>query len=260
VAGLGTLGYLSAGTTSLISSPYLNTTLVSTLDGLATFGYLSSANMLVSTPFLASTLQSTLTGLAVNFTTSSLVVSSITFGNDFGFLNLGDVQTDTLSSLRIFTSTIQVDASLYLYDKQLTSYGNITLSNQILYINGVAITSGGGGGSAGDYSTAITSTTLGLATLGYLSSAFSLVSTPFLNTALISINQAYTGNLSVATLIANTGNFIFASTGRTSVSSLSFLDPTTPALYDMYANDSYLYFGSNVIGGGAVAKAQFITF
>ncbi len=174
---------------------------------------------------------------------------------------MGDVQADTLSSLRIFTSTIQVDGSIFLYDKQLTNYGNLTLSNQTLYINGVAVTGGGGGGgSAGDYSTAITSTTLGLATLGYLSSAFGLVSTPFLDTTLISINQAYTGNLSVATLIANTGNFIFASTGRTSVSSLSFLDPTTPAVYDMYANDSYLYFGSNVIGGGAVARAQFITF
>ena len=196
-----------------------------------------------------------------NFTTSSLIVSSISFGTDFGFLNLGDVQTDTLSSLRIFTSTIQVDASLFIKDRQLGTYGNITLSNQNLYINGVIVQGGGGGGGGGvDFSTAITSTTLGLATLGYLSSASNLVSTPFFNTALISINQSYTGNLSVTTLIAPTANLVLASTGVTTVSSLSFFDATSAGFINMRANDSYLYFSSAVIGGASVAQPQFITF
>jgi hypothetical protein len=198
-------------------------------------------------------------GINTNFTTSSLTVSSISFGNDFGFLNLGDVQTDTLSSVRIFTSTIQVVGAVALYDKQLTTYGAITLSNGSLYVNGVII-QGGGGGGGGDFSTAITSTSLGLGTLGYLSSALNLVSTPFLNTTLISINQAYTGNLSVNTLIAPTGNFIFASTGRTTVSTLSFFDATSARLVDMRTNDSYLYFSTKVIGGASVAQPQFITF
>jgi hypothetical protein len=152
---IGNLGqrYLSSAS-NLVSTPFLDTTLLSTLNGLGTLNYLSSA-----------TLQSTVLGFNANFTTSSLTVSSISFGNTFGFLNFGDVQTDTLSAVRIFTSTIQVDGSLLMYDKQLTTYGNITLSNSGLYINGTPVGGGGGGITAGN----LTSTVEGLGTVNYIS-------------------------------------------------------------------------------------------
>lgn len=155
----GSVTVVAKGSVWAITSE-INQGLPSTIDGLATFGYISSPS-----------LQSTVVGMNRSFTTSSLTVSSISFGNDFGFLNLGNLQTDVLSSQRIFTSTINVDGSIFLYDKQLTGYGNITLSNNTLYVNGVQIQGGGGGGSGGgDFSTAITSTTLGLGNLGYISS------------------------------------------------------------------------------------------
>jgi hypothetical protein len=280
VRGLGTFGYLSAGTTTLISSPLLDTTLRSTVAGLATFGYLSSATTLVSTPYYNTTLQSTLTGLATlgyvssqslqstmvgmntSFTTSSLVVSSITFGTDFGFLNLGNLQTDVLSSLRIFTSTIQIDAGIYLYDKQLTGYGNITLSNNTLYVNGNAITGGGGGGGvAGDYSTAITSTTIGLGTLGYISTisgggggSGDVTSTNLTSTTLGLGTLGYKSTLS-----ANI-EFTTISTALVTTSTITFIDLLTPARYDVYAQNSFLYYGSSIIGGAKTATPQFITF
>jgi hypothetical protein len=238
---------------------------------------------------------------------------------------LGDIQTDIMSSLRIFTSTIQIDASINLYDKQLTTYGNLTLSNGNLYVNGVIIQGGGGGGSGGDFSTAITSTTLGLATLGYISSAqlistiqglgtagyissvqaapgivdystaitsttfglgslgyistfslqstvrglgttgylsslINLVSTPLLTSSLISINQSYTTAFSTINLVSCNAYINYLSTAQTSVSSLTLFDVTTPQKFDLYANATYLYFGSNIIGGVRTAQPQFITF
>jgi hypothetical protein len=182
VRGLATFGYLSSAS-ALVSTPALDSTLRSTVRGLATFGYLSSASALVSTPNLDSTLQSTVRGLAtfgylsagttvlisspaldtvfqstlnglgslqylstqalnsttygfsMNFTTSSLTVSSISFGNDFGFLNLGDVQTDVLSSSRVYTSSLYINNS---YLKASTYISSVDLQNlQInnLYVN-----------------------------------------------------------------------------------------------------------------------------
>jgi hypothetical protein len=188
-------------------------------------------------------------GLNTSFTTASLTVSSISFGNDFGFLNLGNLQTDVLSSQRIFTSTINVDGSIFLYDKQLTGYGNITLSNQTLYINGNPITSGGGGGGSGDVtSTNLTSTTLGLGTLGYISSAQLLSTVSGLGTF------GYKSTLS-----ANI-EFTTVSTALVTTSTITFIDLLTPARYDVYAQNSFLYYGSSIIGGAKTATPQFITF
>jgi hypothetical protein len=269
IHGLGTFGYLSAGTTSLISSPFLNTTLQSKLNGLATFGYVSSAS-----------LQSTMVGMNTSLITSSLTVSSISFGNDFGFLNLGNLQTDVLSSLRIYTSTIQVDGSISLYDKQNANYGNITLSNNTLYVNGNPISGGGGGGGAGDYSTAITSTSLGLGTLGYISSltlASSLQSTVvglgtigYLSTASVASGDVTSTNLVStvvglgtfgykSTLSANI-EFVAVSTSLVTASTITFIDLLTPARYDVFAQNSFLYYGSTIIGGAKTATPQFITF
>jgi hypothetical protein len=154
VNGLGSAGYLSTVSfNDLVSTPFLDTTLQSTLVGLGSAGYLStiSFNDLVSTPFLDTTLQSTVNGLGSagylsslslqssmlglnrSLITSSLTVSSISFGNDFGFLSLGDVQTDTLSSIRIFTSTVQVDGAVGFYDTTGSQVINMMANDSYLY-------------------------------------------------------------------------------------------------------------------------------
>jgi hypothetical protein len=197
-------------------------------------------------------LQSNVVGIATATPVATLDVRGIAFATTFSspqiFLSsLNGIRFQAFVSTSVLESTLQSTVRGLGTVGYISSVAGVDLNNLV---------------STPLLESSLQSTVKGLGTIGYLSSLnlSNLVSTPFLNTALISINQSYTGNLSVATLIAPTANILFASTGRTSVSSLSFLDPTTPALYDMYANDSYLYFGSNVIGGGSVAKPQFITF
>jgi hypothetical protein len=117
-------------------------------------------------------------------------VSSLTFGSGDGFLDMPDMRGPSLSTQVIFTSTItafdviafqtftssQRVSSLQFRDLGAGNLGTLVLSNGLLYLNGSQIGSGGGGGSGDVTSTNLTSTTLGLGTLGYVST-FTLFST-----------------------------------------------------------------------------------
>jgi hypothetical protein len=143
--------------------------LTSSIRGLATFGYLSSASNLVSTPFFAVSLQSTTNGLATLRYISSLSLTSTTNG----LATLGYISSSQLAST--LTSTLTGLSNVAV--TQILAGTNVTISPT----NGFGIVtinaSGGGGGGSGDVtSTNLTSTTLGLGTLGYISTA-SLVST-----------------------------------------------------------------------------------
>jgi hypothetical protein len=165
-AGLGTLGY--------ISSTQLASSLASTVTGLGTVGYISSAALL-----------STTAGYASNFTTlsayiSELTVSSLTFGTGDGFLDMPDMRAPSLSTQVLFTSTINaIDifgfetytsslqiSSLVFRDAGLSNFGLVTLSNGSLLVSGSAVLT----------TAQVTSTTIGLGTIGYVST-ISLIST-----------------------------------------------------------------------------------
>jgi hypothetical protein len=113
---------------------------------------------------------------------SSLAIDSLQIGTGSGWVNIGPLQTvavssiqaniqtgyiSLLSSVSMFTSTIDIAGSLFMYDKQLLNYGDLTLSNQSLYINGTVVGGGGGGITTGN----LESTVKGLGSLGYLSTA-----------------------------------------------------------------------------------------
>jgi hypothetical protein len=96
------------------------------LDGLP-----SESNQIITDTQLTSTS----VGYTNNFTTSSLTVSSISFGDEFGYLSLGDVQTESISTFTITTSSIQFNnsfltASTYISSVELQ---NLQLNN--LYVN-----------------------------------------------------------------------------------------------------------------------------
>jgi hypothetical protein len=154
IRGLGTFGYLSAGTTTLVSTPFLDSNLQSTLIGLGTFGYLSAGTTrLISSPALDSVLQSTLNGLgslaylstqalnsttygiSQNFTTLALTISSLSFGNDFGYLAFGDIQVDSLSSSRINTSSLYINDSFLKASTYISSVDLQNLQINNLYVN-----------------------------------------------------------------------------------------------------------------------------
>jgi hypothetical protein len=96
------------------------------LDGLP-----SESNQIITDTQLTSTS----VGYTNNFITSSLTVSSISFGDEFGYLSLGDVQTESISTFTITTSSIQFNnsfltASTYISSVELQ---NLQLNN--LYVN-----------------------------------------------------------------------------------------------------------------------------
>ncbi len=301
VRGLGTTGYLSSlagvNLSNLVSTSLLESSLQSTVRGLGTTGYLSSLINIVSTPLLNNSLQSTveglgtafyisaptflstLEGLSYNFTTSSLTVSSITFGTDYGFLSLGDIQTDVLSSLRIYTSTIQVDGSINLYDKQLTNYGNVTLSNNNLYINGSVVGGGGGGGGGGpiNYVSAFTVSTsyLNVSSISsYYIECYGTIGSAFLNPGPdnLLITSYTDATISASNLSINpTNDLILYNTTSTIVSTNSFyLTGTSDPFIDgqLTAKNIFCYntvsthtlsvYGSNtlVVDGTSIFKSN----
>ena len=84
----------------------------------------------------------------------------------------------TLSSFtNLYASTLQL-STLIFRDLYTNTPGSLTLSNGSLYLNGTLLTTGGGGAS----DASLTSTTLGLGTLGYISSSQLLSSMKTLGT------------------------------------------------------------------------------
>jgi hypothetical protein len=150
------MGYLSSfSLSSIISTPQLTSSLV----GLGSMGYISSASLLSSFSSIArnfQTLNLSVSSLgasnifSLQAVISSLTVSTLIFGDGDGFLDFPDLRTQSLSTLSIYTSTIN---------------GEPVFSRSILQ-----------------------STIIGLGTLGYLSSAVtnlsSIISTPQLTSSL----------------------------------------------------------------------------
>ena len=124
--------------------------LTSTTKGLGSMRYISSLSS------VGTNLSSFSTSLSVSFNTlasviSSLTVSSLTFGSGDGYLNFPDMRAPSLSTMVIYTSSIT--ATKFVGD-----------GSQLTGING------------GLAATDLTSTTIGLGSLGYLSS-FATIST-----------------------------------------------------------------------------------
>jgi hypothetical protein len=189
VIGLGTVGYLSsaiaatlpeglistANLADLVSTAnlegfdfYLGTQIGSTVIGLGTAGYLSSATAgvlpgdLVSTSHLSTQLGSTFSVLNVSSLStfsligttafiSSLTVYNLNIGFDPGYVNMGDIIATSLSSVLVNTN--------YIFATSNQSQNASTQQLNVSSINGQTF-----GGP-------IVSTVIGLGTAGYISTA-----------------------------------------------------------------------------------------
>jgi hypothetical protein len=98
--------------------------LTSTTVGLGTLEYLSTQ-----------ALNSTTYGYSLNFTTSSLIISSLSLGSEFGYLFLGDVQADNLSSSRINTSSLYINDAFLKASTYISSTELKNLQINDLYVN-----------------------------------------------------------------------------------------------------------------------------
>ena len=250
VIGLGTVGYISsaaltdlvstANLVNLVSTSYFTSQLTSTVIGLGTVGYISTPQLLSTSKGLADQIIATNTGvtsnqlistvaglgsigylstsgigpyisafsatIATSFTTSnanikSLNVSSITFGTGTGNLNLPDIYATSLSTnfVTVYTSLV----APVLSTQQLN----------VSSITGISIVT----------PTNLTSTVVGLGTVGYISSAalinlvstanlVNLVSTSYLTSQLTStvVGLGTVGYISSAALtnLVSTANLV----------------------------------------------------
>ena len=250
VIGLGTVGYISssaltdlvstANLVNLVSTSYFTSQVTSTVIGLGTVGYISTPQLLSTSKGLADQITGTNTGvtsnqlistvaglgsigyvstsgigpyisafsatIATSFTTSnanikSLNVSSITFGTGTGNLNLPDIYATSLSTnfITVYNSLVSpVVSTQELYVSSITGISIVTPTN-------------------------LTSTVVGLGTIGYISSAaltnlvstanlIGLVSTSYLTSQLTStvVGLGTIGYVSSAALtnLVSTANLI----------------------------------------------------
>ena len=161
------------GKADIVSVANLNSTIL----GLGTFAYVSTTQLLSSIQGMSqvftslslniSSLQATSLNVSTTAFISSLTVNSLTIGNGTDYLYMGDLITTSLSTLQLNSGLIygtQIIASTFLGD-----------GSQI--VNAPYIST-----------TQLESTIIGLATLGYLSSAItnlsSIISTPQLISSL----------------------------------------------------------------------------
>jgi hypothetical protein len=102
-----------------------------TTDGTATDLFWNGSNQIITDTLFTSTTHA----YSENFTTSSLTISSLSFGNDFGYLFLGDVQTENLSSSRINTSSLYINDSFLKASTYISSVELKNLQINDLYVN-----------------------------------------------------------------------------------------------------------------------------
>lgn len=223
--GLATLGYLSSAN-DLLSTARFDTLIQSTVKGLATSDYISTSQLTSTVAGIAENLSTvynisslgeinisgTTTGFYINTAganISTLINNNITINTTGGNVNDVDLTSTThglgtfgyVSSISLTSTVLGLATYGYISSSQLTSsftstlagLGNVAVTKIIAGTNvtidpanGLGIVTinasgGGGGGGSGDVtSTNLTSTTLGLGTLGYISAstlAFSLAST-----------------------------------------------------------------------------------
>ena len=295
VIGLGTVGYLSSALTNiggfglvstanlanLVSTSYLNTSLTSTVIGLGTAGFISSSQFL-STTFGYSrafrTLSANISTLffssatANNAYISSLTIDQLTFGDGNGWADFGAIRAAVVSSYQVNTGILYAPI---ISTSLLVGVSFLTQAN-------------------------LTSTVIGLGTVGYLSSAltniggFGLVSTANLVNLVSTANLAghiSTANLAnlvstanLATLVSTSylqtqlgstviglgtvgylstqiSSFLTLSTGNLITSSITFNSPSsTPVGNNVFVSSSLFFFNQFVIGGTRVQQPQIFTF
>ena len=234
VGGLGTAGYISSASListtggleryissfidpqelassvlQFISSTYLLNQLTSTVGGLGTAGYISSASLTSS--FISTT----------NFINQSFSSFSTAFGPG------GGVQSSNLLSTVTGLGSIG-----YISSASLTSSFISTTNFISQTISSFSTAFGPGGGVT---AANLTSTTRGLGTLGYLSSFPALLSTSMFLTSSVLASTITTSSLQVNSLIIGTGTG-WVNLGPLQTVAISSIQDNTNALY---ANTSY---------------------
>ena len=287
VTGLGTAQYVSTTVTAT------NAIFTSSLVGLGSMGYISTQSLVSTVSSMAdhfTILSAAVSSLnASNIYSlqgyfSSLTISSLTFGSGDGFLDFPDLRATSLSTLTLFTSTLngEIPFSRSILQSTIIGLGTLgyfssVITNLSSIISTPQLTSSLVGlGSMGYLSSGIsniistpqlTSSLVGLGSMGYLSSGtINVISTPQLFSSLIGLGTlgylSSSALCSFSTSLANPlGNFNVMSTGRTTASTITLFDTlNSNAGTDIYVRSTLLYFGGNVIGGTKVAQPQFFTF
>lgn len=236
VQGLGTVGYLSSAS-NLVSSLQL----ASTVTGLGTAGYISSAQLISTTAGLVQIpeLTSTTLGLGTlgylstfsNFVSTLSLASSITGLGSAGYISSAQLISTTAGLVEIqeLTSTTRGLGTLnYLSSLQLFSTvgGLGTFGYVSSFSNFVS-------------SPSLISTVAGLGTTNYLSSGV--------------IRSLSTINLSAAVIL--TSSF---TNGTTFFNDYSRIP--TGVVTSLYSSTNYLLYNSSIIGGARVAEIQTIVF
>jgi hypothetical protein len=260
IIGLGTFGYLStvvlanlvstANLVNLVSTANL-ANLVSTAN-LA--NHISTANLanFVSTTYLSTQLGSTFATLNVsslstfNFigTTgfiSTLTVNNLFIGSNQGFTTMGDVIGTSISTILLFTG---VEYATNIFTSSLNASSIVSYSNQVTILSTQQLNVSSITGITFLSQTALTSTVIGLGTVGYLSSATAsvlpggLVSTANLTNLISTANLAdLVSSTYLATQLGSTviglGTAGYISSSQLLSTSLglseyisSFIDPT----------------------------------
>ncbi len=201
VRGLGSVGYISSA--SLASS------LVSTVNGLSIFGYISTAalrstvaglgQIYVSTSFMGRTFSSFFVSLASSFTTSSLVASNAIISS--ATISTMTATNATMCNLTVSTLTFDTgDGFIDFPDIRALSLSTFFINTSTVNVSGVVSTQvlevSSIVGPSLLATSNLTSTTIGLGTTGYVSS-LSLVST----TVGITTGYQTAGFLSTANLL-----------------------------------------------------------
>ncbi len=338
VIGLGTAGYISsaigvaaipgglvstANLADLVSTSYFTSQLASTIIGLGTAGYLSSAvaaipGDLVSTSYLATQLGSTVIGLGTagylstiptslqslsistgNIFTSSVILIDTTVG--FGYTGFANELIVSSGNLLLNNSFLSGGGGGGGAVSQLIGGTNITISppggTGVVTINGAASPSLAGFVSTANlanlvstsyFTNQLTSTVIGLGTLGYLSSATgsavipgglvstanlanlvstanlaNLVSTSYLATQLTSTVLGL-GTAGYLSTIPNSLRTRTISTGNIFTSSVMLIDTTIGFGYTGFVNQLIVSSGTLLLnnnslsggsgGGGAVSQ------
>ena len=306
VIGLGTVGYLSsipslggfistANLANLVSTANLaghvstanlaglisSANLTSTVIGLGTAGYISSSQFL-STTFSYSraftTLSANISTLFFSSATantayiSSLTIDQLTFGDGNGWADFGAIRAAVVSSYQVNTGIL---------------YAPIVSTSLIVGVSFLTQAN-------------LTSTVIGLGTVGYLSSAltniggFGLVSTANLANLVSTANlsglvstanlagHVSTANLAflvstsylqtqlgstviglgtVGYLSTQISSFLTLSTGNLITSSITFNSPSSaPVGNNVFVSSSLFFFNQFVIGGTRVQQPQIFTF
>jgi hypothetical protein len=92
----------------------------------------------------------------------------------------------------------------------------------------------------------LTSTVIGLGTLGYISTTIS------------SFYTLSTGQFIMSSIVGNNASLRSLSTGFVTLSSVNFIDQTTQAVGNVYEKNSFLYFNTLLFAGARTGPGQFM--